>query len=930
MRKNTSVFLTVFLLAIAGSGVVPVVKSQPTAPAIWIEPGTLDFDATSTHVGDEFSVRVWASAAKNVFAYQVSVSYDPTMLNVTSVNYTASTGSEWFVGHYSFVVPPEVDYVDGRVTVGETLTGSGDVVHASSSSICLITFVIIVAPTPGETFTSLIDTSQPDASTYLLDENIEVVPDVALYYSLYTISNDGAPPPVFRHDVVVSSVTASSHVVNWGDFLTLWVATLNNGTVREAFKVNVTINGTLIGEQTVDYLAAGSTHILTFMWNTTGVKLGNYTVTATVTPVAGQADLSTISKTVDVQLVFPQSQPPNYNYGIGVLTLVNPDDGSSSIEFTSAQKSVGDTFVVNLTISNVIGLSSWKATIFWDASLLSFADVKVPSDSVFAGQTVIETGPSNPTPGSVTYGLALPNSRRGRGGFGFNGTGTLAQLTLRIIRAVAPTGQQVGCDVGYRDIDVNSTYGYGYGTSGFLHFSYTSPVGPGTPVHDVTVMNVSPQGTSVAQGFTLTVSVTVANSGSFPESFNVTIYGNSTIPLAPSQTLTNLGWGEDRKLTFVWNTTGATVGDYFLTATVDTVFGETSTADNTLNAGVIHVVTVGAVTGSPTAVFTDPSMVLSTAIGQNFTVNLEVSDVVHLFAWQANVTFDPNILECTGIYEGEFLKRSGEMTFFGSVGANLPSTLATSGANITDVPNGNYTLGGVLVGGAGWLTACGSGQLAYATFTTVGIGVSDFHLNDVMLLNGDSENIPFKKVESFTVPVNGTNYGVQIADNLTGLVEATNSPSGVFNQSFNMQNKAISFEVLAVKNWFCQVTIPKELLSCDYLFEWTVKIDGTPIPYNATESDTKTALYFTNAGGRHAVEVIGINVVGADSGPPSNPQNPFGPEPVGPPAFLVMMAASLCLITLAAALVDLRRTRSIFSIWRSVLQMPSGCRKISK
>lgn len=912
MRKSTTVFLTLLLLVVTVLDVMPAIKSQPTAPGIWIEPETLDFNATTTHIGDKFNVTVWASTVIDVFAYQVKISYGPTMLNVTSVSYTASSGSAWFAGHFTFAALPEVDYVDGWVVVGETLVGSGDAVHASSGSICLITFEIIAAPASGETLTSLIDTSQPDASTYLLDENMNVLPNVALDYSLYTFSNGGAPPPAFRHDVVVSSVALSSQIVNWGDILRLWVTTLNNGTIRETFDANVTINGTLIGEQTVDSLAAGSTQILIFEWNTSGVKLGNYAVTATVTPVAGQTDLNDISKTVEVQVVFPQSQPPNYNYGRGYLALVNPDDGSSVIEFTSAQKSVGGTFVVNLTISYVINLSGWQATIYWDTSLLSFVGINAPSDNVFAGQTVIETGPNNPTPGSVTYGLALPNSKSGYGA-GFNGTGTLAQLTLRIIQAVAPTGQRVGCDIGYRNIEVNDTLGYGYGTSGFVHFSYSSPVGPGTPLHDVAVTNVAPQGTSVAQGFNLAVSVTVADNGAFPESFNVTIYGNSTIPLAPGQPVTNLGWGENRTLTFVWNTTGAVKGNYILTATVDTVPGETNTADNTMGAGVIYVVSVGAVTGSSTAMFTDPSMVQSTVIGENFIVSLEVSDVVRLFAWQANFTLDPNIFECTGFFEGEFLRRPGGLTFFGCVGANLPSTFATSGANLTDLPDGPYTPGSVLAGGVAVSgVVSGSGQLAYATFTTVGIGVSDLHLNGAMLWGGNNglESIPFKTMESFTVPVNGTNYRVQIADNLTGLVETTSSPTGVFNPSFNMQNKTLSFQAVAVENWFCQVAIPKELLSCDTLSEWTVKMDGTPIPYNATESTASTVLYFTNAGGQHAVEVIGRNVAGANSGPQSNPQNPSGPEHPDPPTLLVLMAASLCLITLMVALVDLRKTRS--------------------
>ncbi len=108
-----------------------------------------------------------------------------------------------------------------------------------------------------------------------------------------------------RHDVVVSSLTPASDHVNQGQTLSIQVVVLNNGTVTETFDANATYDGTLIGTQTVSSLAASNTQTLTFNWNTTGVAPGNYTITATATPPAGQTDLSNISKTATVQVLPP-------------------------------------------------------------------------------------------------------------------------------------------------------------------------------------------------------------------------------------------------------------------------------------------------------------------------------------------------------------------------------------------------------------------------------------------------------------------------------------------------------------------------------------------------------------------------------------------------------------------------------------------------
>ncbi len=132
------------------------------------------------------------------------------------------------------------------------------------------------------------------------------------------------------------------------------------------------------------------------------------------------------------------------------VALVNVADGSGNFSFSSAQKSVGDTFVVNITVTGAVDLGCWQVGVQWDPSLLSFAAISVPSDNVFAGKNPIFAGPDTSVPGLVVYGGSV-----GPGINGFSGNGILAQLTLQIARGVG-VGEQVESDIAFESILVDT------------------------------------------------------------------------------------------------------------------------------------------------------------------------------------------------------------------------------------------------------------------------------------------------------------------------------------------------------------------------------------------------------------------------------------------------------------------------------------------
>lgn len=99
----------------------------------------------------------------------------------------------------------------------------------------------------------------------------------------------------------------------------------------------------------------------------------------------------------------------------------------------------------------------------------------------------------------------------------------------------------------------------------------------GMAVHNVAVVDVSPEGTAVEQNQTLPIHVTVLDNGNFSESFNLTVYYDSTLIDSENVTLNS---GESRVLDFVWNTTEVPLSGYLIGANASVVPEEVYVADN--------------------------------------------------------------------------------------------------------------------------------------------------------------------------------------------------------------------------------------------------------------------------------------------------------------------------------------------------------------
>jgi len=249
-----------------------------------------------------------------------------------------------------------------------------------------------------------------------------------------------------------------------------------------------------------------------------------------------------------------------------------------------------------------------------------------------------------------------------------------------------------------------------------------------------------------------------------------------------------------------------------------------------------------------TTVFVNPLTVEGVMIGENVTVNINVSDVTDLYGWQAGVTFNPDVLNCTGYYEGEFLKRGAD-PIYGTYWINRSEyTTPWNNTKGTVLCHGCTLLGQIL-------GVNGSGQLGYLTFEVIGTGISDLHLTDVILVNSNLESIQHEVVDSFTVSWGEVDFSVETISNLTGIWGE--SSSGLFNHTFSQPEKEVSFDVITPYDNCYNVTIPAELLSGDL----TILIDNVSKDYILTQNATHTSLYFTHSHSTHNIKIKGTTTI---------------------------------------------------------------------
>lgn len=157
------------------------------------------------------------------------------------------------------------------------------------------------------------------------------------------------------------------------------------------------------------------------------------------------------------------------------------------------------------------------------------------------------------------------------------------------------------------------------------HYPLMNPWSP----HDIAVTNVWPSKTVVGQGYNLIVNAPVFNLGDYTETFNVTVYANTSL-IASAFVNVTLSAGASVILVCVCNTTSLAYGNYTINVCAWPVPGETNTANNNCTGGNVVVTITGDINGDFKVDMRDIALVVrafgSTIGSINWNANADIND----------------------------------------------------------------------------------------------------------------------------------------------------------------------------------------------------------------------------------------------------------------------------------------------------------------
>ena len=122
-------------------------------------------------------------------------------------------------------------------------------------------------------------------------------------------------------DVAVVSVVPSATAADVGDLVNVTVRVVNEGFEMESFDLGVYCNEILVGELRVVDLAPGEEREFSFVWNTSGLAVGDYTVSANASVVPGEIDVDD-NLLVDGVIIVGMPVPPQPAFAFPIVFLI--------------------------------------------------------------------------------------------------------------------------------------------------------------------------------------------------------------------------------------------------------------------------------------------------------------------------------------------------------------------------------------------------------------------------------------------------------------------------------------------------------------------------------------------------------------------------------------------------------------------------------
>jgi len=113
-------------------------------------------------------------------------------------------------------------------------------------------------------------------------------------YQIWELENVDHYPlmkPTFIQDIGVTNIFLSKTIVAQGFPMRIYIGIVNYGNKQQHFNLTVYFNETYLTSKTVN-LPERCFTLVTFWWDTTDVEIGNYTISAYISPVEDEANLT--------------------------------------------------------------------------------------------------------------------------------------------------------------------------------------------------------------------------------------------------------------------------------------------------------------------------------------------------------------------------------------------------------------------------------------------------------------------------------------------------------------------------------------------------------------------------------------------------------------------------------------------------------------
>jgi hypothetical protein len=259
------------------------------------------FHTNTTPVGSRFNATIWVYDVANLFAYQVCLYYNSTLLNATRA-WLPTWNPAWvFYDKTTIGLPPtfKADYVQ----IGDSIMGTYPT-FSGKGILGIIEFEIIYTPATGEISCNL---NVNNTDTLLLDSNGN---------EILSIKTNGHYIYVYEKLSSTISITISPSTINFGENTTI------SGVIDPPRSTNVTLLYRLEGETEWKNLTIAPTNNKgTYSYTWTPPKAGNYTIRASWPGDQNTNQAESEHKTVKVEAQ-PTEIVPYIVAGIVIVAII--------------------------------------------------------------------------------------------------------------------------------------------------------------------------------------------------------------------------------------------------------------------------------------------------------------------------------------------------------------------------------------------------------------------------------------------------------------------------------------------------------------------------------------------------------------------------------------------------------------------------------